>query len=64
MSVEDKLRTLEQLWDNLCSKEELSLPSPKWHEDVLAERRERIITGQATFTDWEEAKINIRKKVL
>ena len=41
MSIEEKIRTMETIWDDLCRKAD-SIPSPSWHEEVLTEREERI----------------------
>jgi len=60
MTAEDKLATMERLWEDLCRSPE-SVPSPSWHEDVLAARENRIREGRATFSSLEEAKDRIRK---
>jgi len=55
MSNPERLRTMEALLDALCHDSE-EPPSPTWHEDVLAERRDRIESGTARFLSIEEAK--------
>ena len=40
MSIEEKIRTMETIWDDLCRKAD-SISSPSWHEDVLT-RKENI----------------------
>lgn len=62
MSMEEKLRAMELLWDNLCAKAD-GLQSPTWHEGVLAERDEMQKRGEEEFEDWETTKRNIRHKV-
>ncbi len=37
--------------------------SPEWHREVLEERERRIASGEARFSDWEQAKADIRKRV-
>lgn len=37
--------------------------SHEWHREVLEERERRIASGKAGFTDWEQAKADIRKRV-
>ena len=59
MSVEDKLRTMELLWDNL-SRTPSDVPSPVWHRDVLAAREERVREGKEKFIPWEEAQKSLR----
>ena len=63
MTVDEKLRALERIWEDLCRKEE-DLPSPQWHHDVLEARKIRLRQGEETFTDWEEAKQRIRGSAL
>lgn len=62
MTTADKLRALEQLWDDLCRTPE-SIPSPSWHADVLRAREKRIGEGSSHFTEWSEAKQKIRDSV-
>lgn len=62
MSVEEKIRAMELLWDDLC-KNAGDITSPAWHEDVLAERDAMLKRGEDQFEDWESAKRHIRNKV-
>ena len=62
MSAEEKLRAMELLWDDLCSKAG-SVTSPGWHEDVLAQRQAAVDRGEDRFEDWDTAKRDIRNKV-
>ena len=62
MTIAEKLRIMELLWDDLCRTPE-QIPSPDWHEEVLRAREERITQGNAEFTDWTEAKEKIRTAV-
>lgn len=55
MSVGEKLATMEAIWASLCCKP-LDLNSPAWHERVLADRTNRLESGEATVSDWSEAK--------
>jgi hypothetical protein len=61
MSVEDKLRVLEQVWEDLVRTPE-DVPSPAWHRDVLEAREKRIAEGQEHSIPWEKAKDDIRSK--
>ena len=54
MSTSDKLRALEEIWEDLLRNPE-TVPSPSWHADVLAAREERIRKGGSQFKDWTEA---------
>ncbi|MGA2245253.1 MAG: addiction module protein [Verrucomicrobiota bacterium] len=58
MSAEEKLRTLEILWNDLRANEE-NIPVPQWHRDLLDERSRMVCEGKATFSDWETAKVRI-----
>ncbi|MDA8142323.1 MAG: addiction module protein [Desulfobacteraceae bacterium] len=62
MSVEEKIQTMETLWDDLC-KNAGSLESPQWHGDILQEREKAIKDGTDEFIDWESAKKGIRNSV-
>ncbi len=62
MTVPEKLQVMEALWEDL-SRHSDALESPEWHGDVLEERERRIASGEASFTAWEQAKADIRKRV-
>jgi len=62
MSLPEKLRMMEALWEDL-SRNSDALDSPAWHATVLEEREKRIAAGEAHFSDWEIAKADIRKQV-
>lgn len=62
MSVEEKLRAMELLWDDLCNKAG-GITSPDWHEDVLAQRQAAVDRGEGRFEAWDKAKGDIRSKV-
>ena len=55
LTVEDKLRVIEALWNDLCRREE-SVPVPQWHKELLDERERLIANGKAQFTDWVTVK--------
>jgi Putative addiction module component len=62
MSVEEKIQTMETIWDDLCARA-ANMASPPWHGEVLAEREAAIKRGEDTFEDWETAKRNIKKEI-
>jgi putative addiction module component (TIGR02574 family) len=62
MSIEEKLQLMEELWADL-SRNEATLESPDWHRAVLEAREQKIASGDAQFSDWEQAKAEIRKRV-
>jgi hypothetical protein len=57
MTIEEKLRAMEALWNDLC--EQAAVPVPQWHKDILDERQRLIDEGKAEFIDWETAKKQI-----
>jgi hypothetical protein len=62
MSVEEKLQLLEAIWADL-SRVPDQLESPAWHKDFLEETERRVESGEATFSDWQEAKASIRDRL-
>lgn len=63
MSVEEKLRTMEVLWEDLSQNEE-QIESPAWHEELLKQRSEDIKSGKESFINWEVAKKQLRDRLL
>jgi putative addiction module component (TIGR02574 family) len=61
MSVEEKLQTMEALWQSL-SADPAGIKSPPWHEEELAERERKVESGETKFVDWEKAKADIRRR--
>ena len=61
LSLQEKLQTMEALWQSLSSKAE-GLESPAWHENELLERERDIESGKSKFIDWEKAKADIRRR--
>ncbi len=55
MSVLERLQTMEALWDSL-TREPTGIKSPKWHEEMLSDRKEKIESGHAKFISLEELK--------
>lgn len=61
MTLDEKLRAMEALWDDLCQHEEY-IPVPQWQKDLLDERERLIEQGSAGFSDWEIAKKRISER--
>lgn len=61
MSWDEKLRTMEELWESL-TEEESRLESPSWHQDALLETTARHEAGQEQPIDWAAAKRELRKR--
>jgi hypothetical protein len=60
MSWEDKLRTLEELWEAI-TREGDRYESPTWHQEALNETGQRVESGSEKPDDWATAKREIRK---
>ena len=62
MSVAEKLRLMEDIWQDLC-RVETEVVSPEWHGQVLQERDRKIASGEEAFVDWEIAKRKLREEL-
>ena len=62
MTLEEKLRVMEALWDDLC-RNEAALPVHQWQRDILDERELLVKDGKARFVDWETAKKRIAERI-
>jgi len=63
MTIEEKLQTMEALWNDLCQHEE-ALPVHDWQKEILDERERLIEEGEEHFVDWEEAKKQCLDKLI
>ena len=55
MSKAERLQAMEALWDSLLY-EDVELETPKWHENILEERKNKISNGKAKFISLAELK--------
>lgn len=62
MTLAEKLKTMEVLWDDL-SRRDADVPVPPWHKSILAERERLIKQGGARFDSWENARKRLLKKM-
>jgi hypothetical protein len=60
MSWEEKLRTLEELWEAI-TREGDRYESPAWHQEALNETQQRVESGSEKPIDWATAKRELRK---
>jgi len=58
MSIKEKLRLMELIWQDISSDEE-QIKVPKNHKDQLDKRASLVREGKAEFIDWERAKKEI-----
>jgi len=61
MSRADKLRAMEELWDDL-TRNAGKFDSPSWHFEVLEKTERNIRAGATKFVDWDDAKKFIRRR--
>jgi len=61
MSLNERLRTMEILWNTLSNEDEI-IESPNWHDEVLLSRKTKIDNGQANFITIEQLKQYYRGK--
>ena len=59
MTLTEKMKTMELLWDDLCRKVS-SIESPPWHKTILEKREKMVLEGKGHFRDWDERKKAIR----
>jgi len=62
MSIEEKIQTMETIWDDLCKRAD-SISAPPWHEEVLNDRANGVNSGDDEFIDWNRAKKNIQASI-
>lgn len=55
MSVIERLKTMEALWDSLLYENE-TIESPDWHEKIVEKRKSKIKSGKAKFISLSELK--------
>ena len=60
MTLEEKLRAMDMLWEDLRSDDK-NIPVPQWHIDILTQRERLVREKKAVFSDWETAKKRIAK---
>lgn len=55
MTKAERLQAMEALWDSLLYKDG-EIDTPKWHEKILEERKNKISNGKAKFISLAELK--------
>ena len=58
ISVAEKMRLLESVWESLCAHP-TDVQSPDWHREVLEDRKRRLADGRATVSTWADAKARL-----
>jgi len=62
MSFEEKMQTMETIWDDLCHSKN-SIEPPSWHKDILIDRERGLKEGTEELVDWDAAKRLIKKEI-
>ena len=57
MSTIERLQSMEALWDSLL-EDESEIESPKWHGELLEERKKQMESGRTEFMTLEALKSN------
>jgi hypothetical protein len=60
MSLEERLQAMEMLWASLLRTPE-TVPSPHWHEEVVAARLSKIERVEGRFLTITELKARLRE---
>ena len=55
MSKAERIQAMEALWDSLLY-EDVEIETPKWHEKILEDRKNKISNGKAKFISLSELK--------
>ena len=59
MTIQERLTTMEQIWDSLCH-EEIEPESPSWHEGVLQARKKLMDSPDASYLTIEQLRERYR----
>ncbi len=62
LSMSDKFMMMEELWTNMSQNLSDNSFSPKWHLDELEKREDRVLSGEANFSNLVDVKKRLRKK--
>lgn len=62
MTPAQRADLMEELWKAMTAKPD-EVDVPERHKEILDNRRQAYLSGEAGYTDWEDAKIEIRKRV-
>lgn len=55
MSMVERLKTMEALWDSLLYENE-EMESPEWHAKIVEKRKAKIKSAKAKFISLSELK--------
>ena len=55
MSTVERLQAMEALWDSMLYESD-KIDTPKWHKDIIEDRKRIIANGSAKFISLAELK--------
>ncbi|MDR9419726.1 addiction module protein [Gracilimonas sp.] len=61
LSLSEKIELMEKLWIDISASDDYA--PPQWHHEELQKRRNAVKEGKVNYTDWEEAKTEIRDEI-
>ena len=61
-TVSEKLMMMEALWTSLIDNIEHKDFTPSWHLQILKEREEQMVSGEAKFSSFSDVKERLRKR--
>ncbi len=60
MRTAERLQAMEALWDSMLYESD-EIDTPKWHKDILEERKRIIENGHAKFISLADLKASRRQ---
>lgn len=60
MSVSDRLKTIEKIWETITRSG--NVPSPVWHQNILKSREHKVTSGNANYLDMDELRERLKRK--
>ena len=61
LTNKEKIDLMEKLWADLSSSKDYS--PPDWHGKELQKRQKLISEGKVKYSDWDEAKEDIKREI-
>jgi putative addiction module component (TIGR02574 family) len=61
LSLSEKLRLVEDLWDDIASTPE-AVPVHDWQREELARRKQNLLSNPGSALAWEEIQRRVRSR--
>ena len=62
MSVEERAKLAEQLWESIPIGDEIETDIPDWHAEILEQRLREFLANPNDVIPWEEALAELRTR--